>query len=356
MLRGLPELLKLINELDSDSRRVRALLLWDALNDLESRQGSGAFLGTYTWGYSRESKTARFDTAFVRMLNDASWIADSAGTLRRPSEVLFDSLGWIPNPFLLSKIRFRTPVIDQLARAAGFEPGVLDLLKTLGVTSEAELRQRLGVPTERPAGNHDGAEEVHDGLKTPRVTGTLVLPDPDSTAGDAPISGGHGGPLTGDRGDRTGGGERTLGSGGGKAFISYVATHSDDGGPDPDSLDQAARMSLEAKAIALILSREPKWRPTTTHNPGFDLFEAGADGRPCRWCEVKAMTGTLDDRPVGMSHIQFEYAREHGRDYWLYVVEHAGDESARIVRVQDPAGKARTFTFDSGWLDVANVD
>ena len=27
-----------------------------------------------------------------------------------------------------------------------------------------------------------------------------------------------------------------------------------------------------------------------------------------------------------------------------------------IVRIQDPAGRARTFTFDHGWIDVADVD
>lgn len=59
---------------------------------------------------------------------------------------------------------------------------------------------------------------------------------------------------------------------------------------------------------------------------------------------------------VGLSRTQFECARERGADYWLYVVEHAGDEDARIVRIQDPAGRARTFTFDKGWLDVAELD
>ena len=29
-----------------------------------------------------------------------------------------------------------------------------------------------------------------------------------------------------------------------------------------------------------------------------------------RWCEVKAMTGTLDDRPVGISRTQFEWAKK----------------------------------------------
>jgi Domain of unknown function (DUF3883) len=107
--------------------------------------------------------------------------------------------------------------------------------------------------------------------------------------------------------------------------------------------------------LDLILACEPKWRRTPTDNPGFDLFEPGSDGQPIHWCEVKAMTGSLQDRPVALSRTQFECAREHRSDYWLYAVERAGTENARIVRIQDPAGKARTFTFDSGWLDVAVV-
>jgi hypothetical protein len=356
MLRGLGQLLKRIEELDRHERRARAMLLWDALADLESRQGSGAFLGTYSWGYSHESKTARFDAAFVRLLNEASWIADSDGTLHQPSEVLFDSLGWKSNPFLVSKIRFKPAVIDQLAREAGIEPGVLDLLKRLGVTSEAELRQRLGVSGEGPAGDKDGGESVDDALKKLGITGTPTPPAPDPTASDPQPLGGHGGTSTGGRGAGTGGGKRTPGSSGGRPFISYVGTHPDDEGPDPDGLDQAARMALEAKAIELIRTSEPQWQPTATHNRGFDLFESGPDGRPIRWCEVKAMTGSLEDRPVGLSRTQFDCAREHGAAYLLLVVERAGTEEPRVVRIQDPAGKARTFTFDRGWLDVAEVE
>ncbi len=115
-------------------------------------------------------------------------------------------------------------------------------------------------------------------------------------------------------------------------------------------------MALEAEAIKFILVREPQWQRTPAGNPGFDLFQSSGDATPGRWCEVKAMTGSLHDRPVGLSHTQFDRAREHGDRYWLYVVERAGTEDARIVRIQDPAGKVRTFTFDHGWLHVANVD
>jgi hypothetical protein len=125
---------------------------------------------------------------------------------------------------------------------------------------------------------------------------------------------------------------------------------------DLDGLDQEARMALEAHAVDFILSREPAWQRTPTHNPGYDLYQADEHGQAKCWCEVKAMTGSLHNRPVGLSRTQFEHAREHGEMYWLYVVEHAETDHARIVRIQDPAGKARTFTFDHGWLDVANVD
>ena len=115
-------------------------------------------------------------------------------------------------------------------------------------------------------------------------------------------------------------------------------------------------MALEAKAIDFILAREPDWQRTLTHNPGYDLYQTDESGQTIQWCEVKAMTGTLHDRPVGLSHMQFSCAQEHGIAYWLYVVEQAASDQAQIVRIQDPAGKARTFTFDHGWLSVADAD
>ncbi len=91
-------------------------------------------------------------------------------------------------------------------------------------------------------------------------------------------------------------------------------------------------MALEEKAIAFILTTEPQLQRTPTNNPGFDLFESCNDGGSTRWIEVKAMTSSLYDRPVGLSRTQFKYAREHGKKYWLYVVEHAADDkNARVV-------------------------
>lgn len=67
------------------------------------------------------------------------------------------------------------------------------------------------------------------------------------------------------------------------------------------------------------------------------------------------MVGTLANHPVGMSQAQFKTAQEKANRYWLYIVENATSEEPRILKIQDPAGNARTFTFDDGWREIATV-
>jgi hypothetical protein len=353
-------------------------LLWEALCDVEDRRGAGLFSGMYRWFYYAQ-RSCSFEAAFVRILNNRAWVPDGAA-LQLPASIVFEDLvpAWRANAFLLTSIRFRPRVIQTLAREAGIEPGVLDLLKKLGVTSEAELRAKLGISADTSAGEARDNCSVGEALDKLGIDQHPTPPahsstDDEQTSPDGRSGGSRDSSKTATRthsgtgasvgsrtsagsGDASGAAKRTPGNASGRPFVSYVATHPDDRGPDPDGLDQKERIALEARAIDLIVSREPAWRRTPTHNPGYDLFECGTDGQAARWCEVKAMTGCLEDRPVGLSRTQFEHARQRGSAYWLYAVEHAGTDDARIVRIQDPAGRARTFTFDRGWLDVAEVD
>ncbi len=380
-LHGLDGLLRLLPNLELVERKRRAALLWEALVDLENRRGSRAFVAEYLWSYSHETKTATIDAAFVRQLLKTEWVPDSDGNLHAPELVAFATLGWKRNPFLLSKIRFKPPIIDQLAKEAGIEPGVLDLLKKLGVTSEAKLRARLGVPRDDDATVSDSEKDLQDVVEklvgTPNTTPIVsdsADQEPvkrDSIGGRAGFGAGAGSgderkPGSRASGDastldidthaRPTGGKRLPGSSGGRPFVSYVGVHMEDEVPDPDDLNQAARMALEERAIEFILSHETGWQRTPPYHPGFDLFETGPGEQPKRWCEVKAMTGNLSGRPVALSRTQFDFAREHGDAYWLYIVEQAGTDSARIVRIQDPAGNARSFTFDHGWREIAILD
>lgn len=405
MLQGFQDLLDHLPTLTPEQRVERARLIWESLGDLEERRGRGIFDGAYTWSHHGKYATS-FPAAFLRNLNEASWVPDANGELMPPNLVVFDSLGWKTNPFLLTKIAFKPPIIDQLAKEAGIDPAALDLLRKLGITSVADLTSRLGitgahledeassgdassddVSTEAEADDTNPSDEdVYGDAKDLYGDGMPDIPpgthDPDG--GDGATSGtgrgGHGGAGTGTprgggqgnggahggSGGHTGGGgkgggtsnggqgKRAPGSAGGRPFISYLGTHPDDEEADPDGLDQAARMKIEDHAITLIISLEPGLQRTPEGNPGFDLFEVNGGGQPVRWVEVKSMTGSLENRPVGFSRTQFDYAHAKGDAYWLYVVEHATDaEKARVLRIQNPVGHARTFTFDKGWSQIA---
>lgn len=399
VLQGFDDLIALLPKLAPEQRAERARLIWESLGDLEERRGRGIFDGSYSWSHYGDRRTPPFPAAFLRHLNKAAWVPDANGDLIPPSLVVFDTLGWKPNPFLLTKLAFKPPIIDQLAKEAGIDPAALDLLRKLGITSVADLTSRLGItdPPSEVEAESDAKPEV-TGSSDDDVYGNAKdlygddmpeippeTPDPDGgdgatggagrggqgrTGAGAPRGGspGNGGAQGGsgghtDRGGKGGGtsgggqGKRSPGHAGGRPFISYVGAHPDDEEANPDGLDQATRMHIEEMAIALIIDLEPALRRTPEGNPGFDLYEAGSDGEEVRWVEVKSMTGSLEDRPVGLSRTQFDCARERGAAYWLYVVEYATDPvKSQVLRIQDPIAHARTFTFDHGWSQIARTE
>lgn len=394
ILQGFDALIKALPGLSPEDRIQRARLIWESLGDLEERRGRGIFEGNYSWSHYGSYKK-EFPSAFLRHLNSVSWVPDENGHLQPPSLVVFDTLGWKANPFLLTKIEFKPPIIDQLAKEAGIDPAALDLLRRHGITSVADLASRLGInetskePEAATDGNSGAAtaeSDIYDDAKDLYGDDLPDIPpgsnDPDGGDGNSRGGAGRGlsvaQPGSASDGSRKGGqtakvpdGKGRTGEGPGQGgtnsrgapsvagsarrFISYVATHPDDEEPDPDGLDQATRMAVESHAIDHIIALEPSLQRTPEGNPGFDLYEEGGDGKIIRWVEVKSMTGSLSDRPVGLSKTQFEFARERRERYWLYVVEHAGDtEQTRITKIQDPFGHARTFTFDQGWVAVSH--
>ncbi|SFM59189.1 protein of unknown function [Nitrosomonas communis] len=383
----------LINTLPAlavEERTERAQLLWESLCHLEERR-RGVFEGEYKWTHNG-SYTKKFPSTFLRQLNETSWVPDRDGKLQPPGLVIFDTLEWKNNPFLLSKITFKPPLLDQLAKEAGIEPAILDSLKKFGITTVADLTSRLGFtePASKPADKLEPAllydQDVYGDAKD--LYGDLpdIPPGIPDTDGDGFIRSNSRNVISNQQlkvdGDSRGvnyiatdylsysskkvGGnwkgsinssKRPPGSNGGRPFISYVGVHTNDEESDPDGLDQIARMKLEELAIQQILAVEPKLKRAAAFNPGFDLVEEGSDGQPIRWVEVKAMTGTLHDRPVGISSTQFECARLHGAAFWLYVVEKVSSpEGTRILRIQDPAGHVRTFTFDHGWVHITKTE
>jgi len=363
-LRGLEELIAQLPSLPTDEALEKAFLLWEALSDVFNYRGAGTFSGTYKWFYFH-ARSCQFDPLFIRTLNKKAWVMSPHGQLARPSALLFDDLDWKTNTFLASKIRFKPPAIEALAREAGIEPGLLDLLKSLGLTSEADLKAKLGIVDEpqSPTPVQKTTEELtndNDGNSGKGPSSTRATEDNAASSSSNTQSPPTDNEKPGSDTPESSKVDRTSSERGkpnqseaGYDFVSYVAAVPDEE-PDPDGLDHEARMALEEQAIKAILLAEPLTQRTPVNNPGFDLFERDGNGDPAKWIEVKAMKRNWRTRPVGLSRTQFHMAMEKGTAYWLYVVENAADSGAiRIVKVQDPAGKARTFTFDHGWSEIA---
>ena len=344
-LRGLDPLLEVMASLPADQARNRAKLLWQALCDVQQRRSDSVFTGRYTWFRYSERHQA-FPARFVQTLNESAWVPDKNGSLQPPRSVPFRDTGWEANPSLASRIHFEPDALNQLAATAEIDLDVLNFVKKHNITLE-ELKGFLGETddselTEANPGQNDTDSPVEDG-------GNDGVPVPSSVSRS--ISETRTGSPDGARRNRTAretGPASTLRTR--RGFISYVTVSIDEDLEHLDGLNHQERMQLEEQAITLILNDEPMLRRTPPNNAGFDLTEPNAAGETIRWIEVKAMKGTLKDYPVGLSRTQFTFAQQRRDTYWLYIVENAGNpKNSRIIQIRDPAGKARTFTFDHGW-------
>ena len=133
---GLEVLLRTISELQPDQRYAKARILWEAMSDWRESQT----WGTYGWSH-RTTRSYEFNSEFIEQLSEIPWIPSSGGSLRRPAEVDFDTLGWVPNSTLQARLPFKPSEIKILAEKLDFEPDVLELLKRHDLTTISKLRE-----------------------------------------------------------------------------------------------------------------------------------------------------------------------------------------------------------------------
>ena len=338
-LMGLDSLLKAIGDLPFEEAKERAGLLWQALRNVQSNRGDQAFNGRYHWFWYTD-RSAHFPAEFVHTLRQTPWVPNKEGVLSTPDSVVFDDTGWELDQALAAKFPFKPPIIRVLAKEAGINPEVIESFGKLDSSEQNRVMEFI--------------ESLSRQRETPDSTGPRVPSVP------TPV-----GPVSPDGNNPTpqdGGKQLTVPSpsqpstplSAPREFVTYVKVAPTEPTEDPEGLTHRERMSLEEQAIQFILSKEPHLKRTPPNNPGYDLWEPCLDGTPVRWVEVKAMSGTLDSRSATLTKTQFEFAQGKQDSCWLYVVENAGAPSmSRIVKIKNPAGKAQTFTFDRGWVHLA---
>jgi len=107
-LQGFDALIDLLPKLTLELRAERTRLIWESLVDLVEEYPKHDIFNC-----TCNSRLSPLPTAFLRHLNKAAWVPDTAEELVPPGLVEFDTLGWKPNSFLLTKIAFKPPIIDQ---------------------------------------------------------------------------------------------------------------------------------------------------------------------------------------------------------------------------------------------------
>jgi Domain of unknown function (DUF3883) len=178
---------------------------------------------------------------------------------------------------------------------------------------------------------------------------------------------GGGSPRSGQRrsGRRTTGAARTEQKPKGR-LLSYAATEAQRqrAEREEDNADDELRPNREIGdwAVHWVLQyersqgRNPDPSNHIQNKPGFDVLcsaKALQQPRP-RYIEVKGIDGDWDVNGVPLYPAQMDFARQHGDDFWLYVVEHAREpDKIKIHTIQNPAQKITQHRFDSGWKTVA---
>ena len=100
--------------------------------------------------------------------------------------------------------------------------------------------------------------------------------------------------------------------------------------------------------------RNPEEMPPL--NPGFDIRSVDRSGE-VRFIEVKALSGVWEGpNPAQLTRREFEEAQDKRDEFWLYVVELATSDEARIYPIQNPAGWIQRYLFDDGWMGLAKEE
>lgn len=115
--------------------------------------------------------------------------------------------------------------------------------------------------------------------------------------------------------------------------------------PEPDVIAAAVALVVAAEREA---GRKP--RTTDARHPAYDVQSGELSDPAARFIRVIGIDGAWDRIPVVLGANYYSAARTFGRNFWLYVVEHALDPArARIHRVHDPVSRVARFVLDHRW-------
>ena len=258
------------------------------------------------------------------------------------------------------------PVIDAFEDEEGKETGTEEPAEALRKAGDSPEKADTATPA-NVSGTSAAEAEREDESQSDYVDQDNDTPDEASGGDGGPVgtrppsskdtgSGGQSTGGTGHAGSRPRSGPASSSSSKQGQFITYVAR--EDGDASPGSSDaQQTRDVVEQAAVELVMDYErehhryPEEMPKG--HPGYDIESKEADGEIVRFIEVKGTGKPWGEAGVGLTNTEYDKARELREDYWLYVVERAGEKDQALYRINDPAGLVNRYFYDYGWRKLA---
>jgi len=144
-------------------------------------------------------------------------------------------------------------------------------------------------------------------------------------------------------------------------MVSYVSP-GEVGGAEFENQERAESKAKETgdRAEDWVIQHEVKGgreaQRMPSNNPGYDIESVDPKTGEVAYIEVKGTEELWDGYGVAISQTQYEFAKEHGDSFWLYVVEDVGSDSPRVYRIKNPVAKINKYSFDYGWKNVVESE
>ena len=274
---------------------------------------------------------------------DNKWIPDSSGAFHKPQELFLTDL---PEDFekdsatakvLAATLGMKKPELQQLSEKVGLSVQDIELMQ-----QNPELLKRF---------KQILVLEEQNRLKSAGQPPTQDRTDVGSKQGDVASSTSSAGSASASSASNKSKGVDTQRT----RLLSYVLPKNEpsDSDSDQEKATQDSREAINRAGVDIVLAwetRAGRYPTEMSHtHPGYDVESKNEVGEIIRYIEVKSRTGAWDQQGVTLSDTQFNEAQKLGHAYWLYIVENADQEDAKLFRVQDPANHIEYFCFDNGW-------
>lgn len=314
---GLETYLKRLSNTPKEETLKLSILLWNLLKFSTGKTiVSSSSQGWYSWS-SRQHLIEDFDASYRVLLKNKEWVVNQNGELCAPMDIPLSYLqaDYTQVPSWLEALFAPESEIMTFAKKQGLPPELLQKMIKLvsdGVPQEqidkklselAVKQQEKTVPTWKP---QQAASEVNNTEIEDYV------------------------PPTTSNGKRQTPGVR------GKTTNASKDTGGDQ--PEEQSLNTIEIGRWGEERVYHILKEEGHdvvWMNEESESKQhYDIKLTDAEGE-LHYIEVKSKS-TDDEEHFPMSGAQWQFAKEQGANYWVYVVSNAGSKDAKIRKVRDP--------------------